>query len=530
MSLSRAGLIAAFLLALTAGLVAPGPGIAHPERPTTFAQGEGDFPQVRRSGPSKVVCKPDSRKRILRMRGSKTAKRFRLRNLRHLKRCRFRHIQAAVDAARNGDRILVLPGVYREEPSRAVPNPDPACKDDYVTAAGKDTLVPSYRYELRCPNSRNLIAILGDSDDDGKCDSKCNLQINGTGRYASQVQVVGDQRKQNVFKADRADGIVFYNLTAQFSDYNNFYVLETDGFRYEKIVSRWSREYGFLSFVSDDGVYQNLNTYGSGDAGTYPGSGPQTGGKRCGIVLTDVNSHDNLQGNSGSAGDNLCFFDNDYHHNGVGVVVDSFSTGHPGSPQDSSRWVGNRIFSNNRDYFTDDRDEYCKRPYLERDPKIVCPALMVPSGTGILIAGGNDNLVKDNWIWDNWRHGAQLFFVEATFRGENDPAKQNDTSNGNRFLDNRMGVRPDGTRDPNGDNFWWDEAGAGNCWQGNTGPGGTPANDGEPDALPGCPGSPINRPADPAKHASIAPCAFHDEMDNPNPVGCPWNTLPPEPK
>jgi len=28
---------------------------------------------------------------------------------------------------------------------------------------------------------------------------------------------------------------------------------------------------------------------------------------------------------------------------------------------------------------------------------------MVPSGTGILIADGNDNLVKDNWIWDNWR-------------------------------------------------------------------------------------------------------------------------------
>lgn len=510
---------------------APHDASAHPERPTTFARGEEDFPPVRRSGPYRVVCKSDSRRRIKRIKGSKKNRRIRRRNLRYLKRCRYRHIQEAVNAARNGDRILVLPGVYREEPSREAPNPDPKCKDDYVEANGKaGFMVPSYRYELRCPNSRNLIAILGDSNNDGSCDSKCNIQIHGTGRYASQVQVHGDTRKQNVFKADRADGIVFYNMTAQYSDYNNFYVLETDGFRYEKIVSRWSREYGFLSFVSDDGVYQNLDAYGSGDAGVYPGSGPQTGGKRCGIVLTKVNSHDNLQGNSGSAGDGLCYHDNDFHHNGVGVVVDSFSTGHPGTPQDSSRWENNRIYSNNRDYFTADRDRYCLKPYVERDPKIVCPAIMVPSGTGILIAGGNDNVIRNNWIWDNWRHGAQLFFVEAYFRGDSDPLKQFDTSNGNRYTGNRMGVRPDGVRDPNGQNFWWDEGGRGNCWEGNTGPGGRPANDGDPAQLPPCPGSPVNRPADPVKHASIAPCALHDEQDNPDPVGCPWNTVPPEPK
>ena len=44
-----------------------------------------------------------------------------------LQRCRFRHLQAAVDRAGNGDRIAVLPGTYREEPSRAKPTLDPAC-------------------------------------------------------------------------------------------------------------------------------------------------------------------------------------------------------------------------------------------------------------------------------------------------------------------------------------------------------------------------------------------------------------------
>ena len=38
--------------------------------------------------------------------------------LRALERCRFRHIQAAVDRAKTNDRIQIMPGVYREEPSR----------------------------------------------------------------------------------------------------------------------------------------------------------------------------------------------------------------------------------------------------------------------------------------------------------------------------------------------------------------------------------------------------------------------------
>src|SRR3712207_1041301 len=227
------------------------------------------------------------------------------------------------------------------------------------------------------------------------------------GRRPADVRVIGDKTKQNVFKADRADGIVFYNLSAEVSDYNNFYVLETDGFRFERIRSRWSNEYGFLSFVSDHGLYKNLNAYGAGDAGVYPGSGPQRA--QCGITLRKINSHHNLQGNSGSAGDNLCYFNSRFHHNGVGIVVDSFSRGHPGTPQDSTIWRGNRIYSNNQDYFTSKRDDYCKKPYVERNPRIVCPAIMVPIGTGLLIAAGNDNLIQRNYIWNNWRYGTMLF-------------------------------------------------------------------------------------------------------------------------
>ena len=505
--------------------LAAGNAGAHPERPTAFPDGTGKVPVIRTAGPSVIVCKADSGRRIARI----ADKRVRARNRRLLRRCAFEHIQQAVDAADNGTRILILPGVYREEPSRAVANPAPACKDMYVEAAANGKPTPTYEYEFNCPNSRQLVAILGDSpeDEDHECDRKCNIQIEGTGARPGDVRVIGDPTKENVFKADRADGIVFYNLSAEISDYNNFYVLETDGFRFERIRSRWSNEYGFLSFISDHGLYKDLNTYGAGDAGVYPGSGPQRA--QCGITLRNINSHHNLQGNSGSAGDNLCYYDSRFHHNGVGVVVDSFSRGHPGTPQNSSVWQRNRIYSNNGDYFTPELDEYCKKPYVERDPKIVCPAIMVPIGTGLLIAGGNTNLVENNDIYDNWRYGTMLFFVEATFRGDDDPAMQTDTSHGNRFRNNRMGVAPDGTVLRNGIDHYWDEAGGQNCWSGNIGPGGSPAT-GDPEALPDCPGSPVGRPVNVLKHAFLVPCATWDPMTNTDPAGCDWMTLPPKPE
>lgn len=525
----RRSLLAA---AAVAALALPAAAGAHPERPVEFPDGSGDwagfrsdFPDHRARGPSQVVCKPDSRERIMRY----SNRRLRRKLLRVLRRCEFEHIQEAVNAASNGDRVLILPGVYREEPSREVPNPDPRCEDMYVQADGKSGMTPTYEYELNCPNSRNLVAILGDTDGDGRCDAKCGLQIEGLGRRARDVIVEGDVRKTNVFKADRADGIYFRNLTAQYSDYNNFYVLETDGFRFDHIVSRWSNEYGFLSFVSDHGIYEDLEAYGAGDAGVYPGSGPITNGERFGIIIRRVNSYGSLQGNSGTAASGTLYEDNRFHHNGVGLVVDSFSTGHPGSPQDYVTWRGNEIYSNNVDYFTAERDEYCKRPYAERDPKVVCPAILVPIGTGLLIAGGNDNLVEGNRIWDNWRHGAMLFFVEAAFRGEDDPTKMFDTSHRNVFRDNVMGVARDGDRSPNGTDFWWDEAGSGNCWEGNTRHGGEPAS-GDPSPLPDCPGSEVGLPVQPLKHALLVPCATWDPQTNTDPPGCDWLRVPPKPE
>ena len=119
--------------------------------------------------------------------------------------------------------------------------------------------------------------------------------------------------------------------------------------------------------------------------------------------------------------------------------------------------------------------------------------------------------------------------MPAAVRDDNDPEHQSDTSNGNRYVDNRMGVRPDGTRDPNGVDFWWDEQGVGNCWNTNVGAGGA-ATTSDPNALPGCT-NPSNNPNNqPLKLGRQVPCTAWDPRDNPRPVGCDWFDVGPEPQ
>ncbi|MBI5106657.1 MAG: hypothetical protein HZB46_17025 [Solirubrobacterales bacterium] len=528
--------------ALTA-LALPAASPAHPERPSSFPDfRKGKVPVYRSRGPSLVVCKPDSRKRILRL----PSKKLRTKNLKLLKRCRYRHVQQAVDAARSGDRILLLPGIYREEPSLKAPSPDPRCKDMYVEPespeAGSGAMLldsgglqkparaHSYDYEYTCPNDGNLIAIMGDDpkDPDRECDQKCNLQIEGTARRRD-VWIKGNGTKLNLIKADRADGIFLKGFSTEYSDFNNIYVLETNGFRFDDIFTDKSREYGFLSFASDNGLYENLEATHAGDSGIYPGSGPEGHCQRYGIEIRNVDSHHNALGSSGTAGNGTWIHDSRFHHNSIGMVMDSFAPGHPGQPQDCSKVENNLIYSNNQDYFNAERDEYCKKPWLERDPTKTCPTFQVPVGTGILFAGGNGNIVRGNRIWDNWRGAFELFYVPATFRGENDPTMTFDTSNRNQYTGNVLGYDPSGNVDHNGRMVLWDEEGQGNCWSDNkVAPG--PSAESDPATLPACPNDGPFSPGNPVKLLSHASCATWNPNDNTDPPGCDWFVLPPEPK
>src|SRR5687768_9852404 len=120
-------------------------------------------------------------------------------NQRLRKLCRFSEVQAAVNAAGNNDRVVVMPGLYIEQTSRDKPTHDPACEQYRQDGdrPGEDGTALSYEYQFNCPNDQNLIAVMGREPgaekppdpprenrhgipDLGKC-IRCNFQIEGSG-------------------------------------------------------------------------------------------------------------------------------------------------------------------------------------------------------------------------------------------------------------------------------------------------------------------------------------------------------------
>ncbi|WP_205695781.1 right-handed parallel beta-helix repeat-containing protein [Conexibacter sp. SYSU D00693] len=519
-------------LALLAALLLTATAQAHPERPTKFPDPNGaTVPEVRTSGPVLVVCNAGSGtaiKKVFKGKGRKTTK-LRRQRLALLKKCRFKHIQAAVDAAKTGDRIQILPGTYREEPSREVRHNDPGCGALRDPGDGHGAYA-LYAFHLKCPTSRNLIFIGGDSNDDGTCDAKCRLQMEGMGKKPTDVRIIGDRVKEDVIRADRADGFVLRNVSVEQGAFNGVDVVETNGFRLEHLEAVYNQNYGVLTFTSDNGLYDTIEAYGNGDSGVYPGSGPERHCQSYGIEIRNVDSHDNVLGYSGTAGNGTWVHDSKFHHNSAGISDDSFASGHPGMPQDCSKWEDNEVYSNNVNFFTTELQQHCAAtPFEKLEREEVCPQFQVPVGAGFILYGVNDNIIRRNRVWDNWRSGVRLFWVPGVIRGETSPEAQFDTSNGNRFIANTFGKDRDGRPAPNGVDVFWDEQGMGNCWDGNVGlaPGGGITSD--PATLSGCPGSLFKRPVNAIKAAAEIPCASWNPRTNQHPVGCVWFDTPKRP-
>ncbi len=563
----------AILALLLAAVIVPAVSHGHPERVSTFPDLDlGHVPRVRHTGKAIYVCKADSAARI-RFQFSGRQERHRLRQL---KLCRFRNIQAAVNHARSGYRIRILPGVYKERPSRRTPvgsfGSGP-CANDYVETEGFTNTAPppsgprsndppvrpDRNFQLNCPNSKNLIEVTGDTRPEPdptnpttpKCLQLCNLQIEGLGSEPKKVKIVGDRKKLDVLRIDRANGIVIRNLLVEQSAFNGIDLVEVDGFRVVDVIARYNQDYGVLSFTSERGLYNRVEAYRNGDSGVYPGSNQKgcvpAGGyptrgdgtcgsnpgsiSQCGPTTTEIrnsNSHHNVLGYSGTAGNSVYMHDNRFHHNSAGISTDSFASGHPGMPQECVHWTDNAVYSNNNNFFTAANQQFCQAtPFEDRKRRHVCPQFQVPVGVGILLGGANRNLVDSNQIYDNWRYGILLFAVPAGLRGDNDPAHQQDTSNGNRVMDNLMGVGPGGPN-PNGVDIEWDESGQGNCFEGNSGPGGAAVSS-APGSLPACPGSAVWAPPNPAVSGPLVPCAAWDPANAQMPPGCDWFVTPPEP-
>lgn len=480
-----------------------------------------------RPGRTRVVCAPNSLELLKKSIRKARAKGYYIRPSDHrslsaksaakllrvnkalFEKCSFRQIQPAVTASRNNDRVVVMPGLYTEPTSRSKKTFDPTCAPYHTFSDKGDPGAMSHEAQIRCPNDANLIAIIGRGIGGGmKADPspplenrlgipnqgaciRCNFQLEGSGVSADDVVIeagdvkagdggpsaVGHKKDVGIF-VDRADGVVLRNIKIRHAREHGIYVIETDGYLFDRFKAYYAGAYGVLSFVGDHGVVQNCDAKGSGDSGVYPGSGAPSlladrdktfyPKARYSQIYRWCDSHHNTGGFSGTNSHGTLIYQNNFYDNALGLTTDVFTAaGHPGFPQAGNVIDGNNFYANNFNPFKPGSD--------------VVPFIPAPVGTGLWLAGGNENVVRNNRFFDNWRYGTMIFAVpdatvcgpilgdtETPIPGCN--ALGISTSYGNKTFGNKMGVSPSGAVRPNGTDFWWDSfpTNTGNCWWGNT--------------------------------------------------------------
>jgi Right handed beta helix region len=473
-------------------------------------------------GDTRVVCQPDSLKLTKtsiaravkqgynvrptdhRRLSARQGKQLLAINKKLFARCKFSQIQPAIMASHNNDRVVIMPGLYTEPTARAQPTHDPACKPYQVHSDAGDPGALSHAYQVHCPNDANLVAVIGRGIGPGKDPDpaledrhgipnagpciRCNLQVEGSGVSADDVVIeAGDPAAGNGgpsaaghakdvgFFVDRADGFVLRKVTIRHAAEHDIYILESDGYRFDQFKTFYAGGYGVLTFVEDHGLIQNCEAAGNGDSGIYPGAGAKTNAgrdtkfypqARYSQEIRDCDSHHNTGGYSGTNGNATHIVHNNFYDNALGFTTDVFTApGHPGFPQQGDLIEDNNFYDNNFN------------PYVAGSD--VKPFIPAPVGTGLWIAGGNDNVLRHNRFFNNYRRGVMLFAApDATVCGPVvgsttpvpgcDPTKVS-TSYNNSFTANLMGVAPTGVAQPNGTDFWWDDfaGNTGNCWWGN---------------------------------------------------------------
>ena len=262
---------------------------------------------------------------------------------------------------------------------------------------------------------------------------RCNLQIEGSGVGPDDVIIDAGRVKSGDgaphgsvkdvgIRVDRADGTVIRNVKVRHAREHTIYVLESDGYLLDRFKVFFPGEYGVLTFVEDHGLMQNCEAVGADDSGLYPGAGADTGvGRdsapqawkdyedpgysygnfRYSQEIRYCDSHHNASGYSGTDGNATHLHHNNIYDNVLGFTTDVFTAaGHPGFPQDSDLVEYNNFYSNNFDAY---HPQPAETQVFSGEP--------FPIGVGLWIAGGNDNVVRYNHFWDNWRRGTMAFAV-----------------------------------------------------------------------------------------------------------------------
>ena len=174
-------------------------------------------------------------------------------------------------------------------------------------------------------------------------------------------------------------------MTAMNYTKNGFFWTGVTGFRGDYLTAWRNGDYGVYVFDSVGGVIDNSYGGGSPDAGVYIGE--------CfpcdSLIRNFVAEHNGLGYSGTNAGGNLVITGSIFRNNRAGIVPNSGSY-ELCYPQRKTTIIGNLVYSNN-----------------QADTPAIDVAILA-MGNGILSAGGVQNIIERNRVWDHNKTGIGL--------------------------------------------------------------------------------------------------------------------------
>jgi plastocyanin len=199
------------------------------------------------------------------------------------------------------------------------------------------------------------------------------LTIRGEDRNTTILD--GDFTRPNGIHVVEADGVAVENMTARHFALNGFYWSGVNGYRGSYLTAYGNGDYGIYAFDSVWGRFDHDYASGNPDSGFYVGQC-----QPCHAVISDVVSVHNALGYSGTnAGGDLVIVNSEWRDNNAGIVPNTLDS-ELLAPQAGVLIAGNWVHDNSATDAPLKRLEY--------------PAY----GTGIVIAGGRDNVIEGNVV------------------------------------------------------------------------------------------------------------------------------------
>ncbi len=239
-----------------------------------------------------------------------------------------------------------------------------------------------------------------------------NPRIVIRGERRDSTIVDGEFTRDNGFKVV-ADGVAIENMTARNFTKNGFFWTGVKGYRGSYLTAIRNGDYGIYAFDAVDGQFDHDYGAGSPDAGFYIGQCYP-----CNAVITDSIAEWNGIGYSGTnAGGNLLIVNSIWRNNRVGIVPNS-GTGEANPPEHETTIVGNTVYGNNN------------------TETAAIDIAQTAIGNGILIAGGNDNTVERNLVYDHDIAGIGVITLPEKVLNPDDAKALNFDARGNTVRDN----------------------------------------------------------------------------------------------